>query len=333
LILPLLLTLQVIGQEFNPKAEILGSTEKIVKGAPFSADAVSESVQIMFDGNKIIRRVNSRLFRDSEGRFRRDELPTPVGIGSFVEMPKSVSIFDPVAGLNFYLNSSSKTVRQVEFKSKKNQVEIEKRQEQNIKRQEQNVKRQEQNVKRDEQKAKEQEQKRNSDGNGDGNGNGNGDDEQKPKPPKSKKPADSKQADNNIKIPFNPKSPVKPNSSNEPSMAVLPKGEVKTESLGTRSIEGVEAEGTRFTKTIPAGEIGNERAFEIVYERWFSKNLQMIVSSKYTDPRFGEQTYQLTNIKQTEPDGGLFKVPADYKIDDNSWKLKPKKLFEKKKSE
>ncbi len=74
------------------------------------------------------------------------------------------------------------------------------------------------------------------------------------------------------------------------------------------------AEGTRSVTTIPAGAIGNERPIEIVYERWYSKELQLIIYSKHTDPRFGEQTYRLTDISRSEPDRSLFTPPADYKI-------------------
>ena len=49
---------------------------------------------------------------------------------------------------------------------------------------------------------------------------------------------------------------------------------------------------------------------EIVYGRWFSKELGLVVYSKNTDPRFGEQTYKLTNIVRAEPDPSLFAVPA-----------------------
>ena len=49
---------------------------------------------------------------------------------------------------------------------------------------------------------------------------------------------------------------------------------------------------------------------EIVYGRWFSKELGLVVYSKNTDPRFGEQTYKLTNIVRAEPDPSLFAVPV-----------------------
>jgi len=89
-----------------------------------------------------------------------------------------------------------------------------------------------------------------------------------------------------------------------------------TESLGSQTIEGVVANGVRTTRTIPAGQMGNERAITIVTEVWTSPDLKTIVSSKRNDPRMGEQTFQLTNIVRAEPDPSLFTVPADFKIID-----------------
>jgi hypothetical protein len=91
-------------------------------------------------------------------------------------------------------------------------------------------------------------------------------------------------------------------------------GKAKKESLGKQMIEGVEAEGTRSTVTIAAGEIGNERAIEIVSERWYSAELQTVVMTRHSDPRFGETTYKLTNINRTEPDHSLFELPAGYTL-------------------
>jgi hypothetical protein len=86
------------------------------------------------------------------------------------------------------------------------------------------------------------------------------------------------------------------------------------ENLGTQALEGVEATGTRTTVTIPAGAIGNEKAITIVSERWFSPELQVVVSSTHRDPRFGETTYRLTGIVRGEPEKSLFEVPADYTV-------------------
>jgi hypothetical protein len=89
---------------------------------------------------------------------------------------------------------------------------------------------------------------------------------------------------------------------------------VKTESLGQKTIEGVLAEGTRTTITISAGAIGNEQPIQVVTERWYSPELQTLVLNKRTDPRSGETTTRLANISRAEPSRTLFEVPADYKV-------------------
>lgn len=93
-----------------------------------------------------------------------------------------------------------------------------------------------------------------------------------------------------------------------------------TESLGSQTIEGVPANGVRTTRTIPAGQIGNERPISIVTEVWTSPDLKTIISSKREDPRMGEQTFKLTNIVRGEPDASLFTVPADFKMIDGGTK-------------
>jgi hypothetical protein len=95
--------------------------------------------------------------------------------------------------------------------------------------------------------------------------------------------------------------------------AAAQQGEV-VEDLGTRRIEGVNARGTRATKTIPAGEIGNLGPISLVTERWFSEELGMAVRITRSDPRSGETVYRLTNIVRAEPPPDLFTVPPDYKI-------------------
>jgi hypothetical protein len=89
---------------------------------------------------------------------------------------------------------------------------------------------------------------------------------------------------------------------------------VTTASLGTQTINGVAAEGTRITRTIPAGAIGNEKPIVITVERWYSADLQTAVKTTRSDPRMGETIMQLTEIKRAEPDASLFQVPADYTI-------------------
>jgi hypothetical protein len=89
---------------------------------------------------------------------------------------------------------------------------------------------------------------------------------------------------------------------------------VATEELGTQVIAGVNATGKRVTRTISAGTQGNDRDLSIVTETWYSPDLQVVVMSKSSDPRFGERVYQLTNITRAEPDASLFAVPSGYTV-------------------
>ena len=91
-------------------------------------------------------------------------------------------------------------------------------------------------------------------------------------------------------------------------------GQTTTESLGVKSIEGVTAEGTRVTRTIPAGAAGNANPMVITTERWYSPDLQLTVLETRSDPRFGTSTFQITNIVRSEPDPTMFAVPSDYTL-------------------
>ncbi len=120
-------------------------------------------------------------------------------------------------------------------------------------------------------------------------------------------------------------------SANPPRPAVLPATtaafkadstrphpEVSRESLGTQTIEGVLAEGTRITTIFPVGFVGNDRPITTVSETWISPDLKMPVLSKTSDPRFGESTTKMINIVMGEPDPALFQVPAEYSVVDAS---------------
>jgi hypothetical protein len=83
------------------------------------------------------------------------------------------------------------------------------------------------------------------------------------------------------------------------------------EDLGYQSVSGVSAQGFRRTTTIPVGQIGNDRAIQIVSEHWYSPELQMNVKTVNSDPRFGVTTYELTNIVQAAQDPSLFAMPEN----------------------
>ncbi len=75
---------------------------KLVKGAPYSAEVVTESTQVLGDGNRIIRRTTGRVYRDSQGRTRREDDVEPGRAGS-------ISISDPVAQIAYSLDPQAKT--------------------------------------------------------------------------------------------------------------------------------------------------------------------------------------------------------------------------------
>ena len=69
--------------------------------------------------------------------------------------------------------------------------------------------------------------------------------------------------------------------------------------------------------SIPAGEVGNERAIEVVTETWYSDELKASVLIKHSDPRKGETTTRLSNVCLGEPSKRLFQPPTDYTISEN----------------
>ena len=115
-----------------------------------------------------------------------------------------------------------------------------------------------------------------------------------------------------------------PDASAEPGVMMFQKtiiadnglAKATTEDLGSQNMQGVTVTGTRTTRIIPKGQIGNDAPISIVTEVWTSPDLQTVVYSKRTDPRMGEQTFQLTNITRSEPDPSLFTVPAGFTVTD-----------------
>jgi hypothetical protein len=88
------------------------------------------------------------------------------------------------------------------------------------------------------------------------------------------------------------------------------------ENLGSQMMEGVMVEGHRATTTWPVGTQGNDRPIVTTGESWISEELKTEVLTKNSDPRFGDNTFKLTNLERTEPDPALFQVPSDYTIVD-----------------
>lgn len=252
---------------------------KTVKGAPYSADAVTETIQTLADGNRITNRVTSAVYRDSEGRTRREQSLKGLGIfggGSGEEPTQMIFINDPVANVTYTLDSRS----HIAHKSLPFTFEFSKKFDGALSTVE---------GQRFEFKVA---------------------------------PGGAVNANPNVIMTAPLPSPGVRVPHGIGTVGAVTFGhrsisrdvnEAKVQ-LGTQTIEGVEAEGTRTTVTIAAGEIGNERAIEIVSERWYSPELQLVVMSRHSDPRFGDTTYKLTNINRAEQAKALFEVPSGYTV-------------------
>jgi hypothetical protein len=97
-----------------------------------------------------------------------------------------------------------------------------------------------------------------------------------------------------------------------------PPPEGSSEQLGTQMIDGIEVHGRRTTTTYAAGTMGNDRPVSTITELWTSLELNMVISSKISDPRQGERIQTLNNISQAEPDEALFQVPPGYRVIDET---------------
>jgi len=235
---------------------------KVTPGAPYSAEAINESTQTLADGNRIVRKSVMRVYRDGEGRTRREEVTDN---GDAI----SVSIVDPVAHVSYVLDPKTRMAYRGSmliatarvFEKGIPPTEGDKRVTE---------------VAAAKLKAAREETVRQEK-------------EQAPPPP----------------------PPPPPGFKGELMGAAA---ETSKEDLGRQSVEGVTATGTRTTWTIPAGAIGNLQPIKIVSEQWFSPDLQLLVLTKHSDPRTGENIYRLQSIVRAEPDRSLFTVPADFTV-------------------
>ena len=103
-------------------------------------------------------------------------------------------------------------------------------------------------------------------------------------------------------------------SSTTPAPGSLGRPQISSESLGTKDIDGVLAEGRRMTATYVAGSFGNDRPITMVTEDWFAADLKVTLLSKMSDPRVGERIHKLANLSRAEPDPLLFAPPPDYTV-------------------
>lgn len=88
---------------------------KVVKNAPYSAVATTEMTQILSDGNQINHKTTSNIYRDSEGRTRREESFSGIGLVAIngKQLHSAVFISDPVAGSDYVLELENKIARKM----------------------------------------------------------------------------------------------------------------------------------------------------------------------------------------------------------------------------
>jgi hypothetical protein len=231
----------------------------LVKGSPYSLEAMIESAQTLSDGNRIVHRQTVHLYRDSRGRTRREETLAAIGPWAASGTPPAmVTIQDAVLGVSYFLDPQRKTASRL------------------------------------------------------------------PSPPLGKDAMLTRAIEEGPGTVSVTNDPAAGGHGESGHVAVfgfhassggqLVRPEEKSESLGKESIAGISADGTRTTSTIPAEAIGNERPLDIVRERWFSNDLQIVLRSRQADPRFGETTYEVTKLDRAEPSASLFEIPSDFKV-------------------
>jgi hypothetical protein len=266
--------------------------EKAMTGAPYSAETSTEGVQALADGNRIVRKTTGRVYRDGEGRTRREQDGQYVSNVreanrvSFVRMT-GVAIVDPVGGFSYSLNpvekiawrtpigASAAIMEKVDAaKMEQMRAELEKRAARAAGATDQP------SIDAKTIEEKMVEEKRAAAG---GGGRGGA---------------------------FGPAGAEVRMRAGATAFAVTPGP------LERRTLEGVAVEGRKTTTVIPAGQVGNEQPLTIVSEEWRSPELNVLVLTRHSDPRTGESTYRLTNIIRAEPDRSLFMVPPDYEIRD-----------------
>jgi hypothetical protein len=280
------------------------SREKVVKGAPYCAQAVHETVQPLMDGNRIVHQQTSLLCRDAEGRTRQE-----------IERQgrKWIYLRDPVGGDNWLLDPQRKTARYLGRR-----VDESARREETARQRDYAERMREYARQMKEWTRVHGERLRNTMGAAP---------VEPPQPPAPPQPPMAPRAV--VIAPVDGGHDLRVVQVESPDATAMPvpipaavglRAEraaslerSRPEALPPREVEGLKLTGQRFTSTIEAGKVGNEKPIVLTREVWTSPELQITVSSQDRDPRSGEQNYQLRQIRRGEPDAALMKVPADFK--------------------
>lgn len=91
---------KIVADGFAVTTARFGMMSPTVKGAPYAADGVTETTQTLGDGTHISRQETYSIYRDGEGRVRR-------------ETGDEVWISDPVANVSYVLHTKEQTARKM----------------------------------------------------------------------------------------------------------------------------------------------------------------------------------------------------------------------------
>jgi len=283
--------------------------ETAVKGAPYSAETIVEANQTLVDGNRINRKTTGRVYRDGEGRTRREEdrdFSALTPNGPMAARMTTISIVDPVAGYSYSLDPENKIAWRTPAGAAANIIgkleaaAVEERRKMETEKMMANLSDED----RAKLKAKIAEE-----------GSQTAADKEKMTTADKEKMAAAAAAG----VPGTRSGgPGGRGGGVMVARGGMPPGNVTAGPIEHKTIEGVAVDGRKTTTTIPAGTIGNEQPIVITSEEWRSPELNVLVMTKHADPRTGESTYRLQNIVRAEPDRSLFMVPADYTVKDTN---------------
>ena len=100
----------------------------------------------------------------------------------------------------------------------------------------------------------------------------------------------------------------------EPSTTALPNPSVGIQDLGTTTLNGLQARGTRRTEIVPDYKSETGETVKIEDETWYSQDLHLNLLIRHSDSRVGVETVGVSNLKREEPPASMFQVPPGYRI-------------------
>lgn len=276
---------------------------KLVKNAPFSAEAISERLQNLTDGNQISQRSSTMSYRDSSGRTRQEVRDTKGEL-------RSITIRDG-EGTIWMLNPRDKTATKIAINREAIRAAAEAGREAGRAGREAGRAAAEAARAKVEQLRKEGKLVERHGPNGE---------EIVIKRIERVDGEAGKNIQENVRIQVNT-AMAEASAANGLAFAgaftdARWSGKATTRDLGTKDIEGVKADGKIRSYEIPAGEMGNRNPIVVSDEIWYSPDLQVTMLTKHSDPRNGDTVYRLANVKREEPAAALFTVPSDYVVKD-----------------